>query len=340
MKYVIGIDVGNGATKIVTEKGDYTFDSGLARASEKQSLLGDQQYVFDNEFVIGQVKNYKSFIDTNRATNRYSNEYYQRLVRYCIANVLLEENNVNMIDNAVFNVNVMSGVPSDEVSNSVDVLKRAIEGDFEVKVNDQTVKFSVSVLDVKAQPLGTLFNQILGNNANFLSLATKYKSEQILVLDGGQGTIDTDVLSNMAVVNHLRSTMKNSGMYNIYEEVSNKLNAIDNDICSNVSSVELQFNNDTYNVNKKYKIEAFKEIKLSVLEEKAKRDIEQIKLKMQDSMSSIDTILMTGGYSEVMHQYYKDAFNMKHDVILVDNAQLANARGFYKYAKLLSKNNS
>ena len=57
-----------------------------------------------------------------------------------------------------------------------------------------------------------------------------------------------------------------------------------------------------------------------------------------DQLGALSTIILTGGGSSLIYDYINKQLNDNTNVVLMDNSEFSNARGYYKYGLLLKQN--
>lgn len=340
---VIGLDVGNGFIKATGENFNYVFPSGLVRAREKEKFSFNENRdlnIFkikslkndsEEEYLLGENigKLGDDIITTNVGEGRYSDKYYKLICEGVIAYII--KNHIPNAEKDKHTVKIVIGLPSREkvAKNLEEELIRAFEGNHIVAVDNLELTFEVKVLKVVAQPLGTLFNCILEKDKNGEFPNTSLTKQYIGIIDTGTGTTDIDGINQLTVVDSDRDTF-NIGSYTITQELSDFINKENPYANSTFNKVEEQFNEENYKISERAFVR-IKEEKEKVIKEKAEELANKILVRWQNT-TKFDKIYLTGGSANIFAKYIR---NIIKDVEIVKNPQLANAKGFYKYAILL-----
>lgn len=331
MDLIFGLDLGNGYVKIAGEDLNLVFPSGLVRVKETEKLMNGKNFdVFkvktikdeENEYFLGNdVEKMGDFIATNIGEGRYKDKYFKIIGESAIAYAI--KCSVDNPSKEKHNVYIVAGLPSREKSAKVDEeLKKALQGNHIVEIDGVEIAFEVKILKIIAQPLGTLFNYILNGN---LELNEKY----VGIIDCGTGTTDIDGIKELTVVDSDRDTFS-IGSYEVYQRISDYVNKENVYANSTFKKIEEQFEKDVYRISDRALVD-IADIKEQTVKNLSEDLINKISIRWQN-LTKFDKIFLTGGSSSIFGEEIK---KLIEDVVIVPNPQIANAQGFYKYAKFL-----
>lgn len=331
---VLGVDSGNKSLKIWGEFGSLVYSSGLVKVREIEGLLGKKdidvitiksmKFDEENKYYIGKdVLKMGDIIVTNIGEGRYKNKYFKIFVEGAIANAI--KLSVEHPSEEKHKVKIVTGLPSREKSakSIEEELIKALEGNHIVEVDGIEITFDVEVLKVVAQPLGTLFREILGNKRT--ELTEKY----VGIIDCGGGTTDIDGIRELTVVDSDRDTFP-IGSYEVHQRLADFINKENIYANANASKVEEQFNSNSYRISDRASVDISK-VKEEITRGLSEELINKIAVRWQN-LTKFDIILLTGGSSSIYGEGTKELIE---DIEIVDNSQLANAEGFYLYALFL-----
>lgn len=337
---VLGVDFGNGYAKIVGNGLQIVIPTGLGESIYADELgeLSKELDVFEVESVKNENQKYYigedvgevgKYISTNIGEGRYKNKNYKNFVESVLA-LALYKSDIENLEEEKHKLKVVTGVPSREKGTILEEeLKQAVEGNHIVKINGEEITFTVEVLKILAQPLGTIFSYLLENDGN--NSYIELKNEYVGVIDIGTGTTDIDGIEELKVVEGDRDTF-DIGSYHIYQKIADAINCKNPYAKATFISVEKQFLNEEYKVSKRVYV-PMKDIKETVINESIEDLLTKIQTRWQ-GFQKFDRIFLTGGTSNIV---VKQVCKTIEGITFVENNQIANANGFYNYAKLLLK---
>ena len=123
-------------------------------------------------------------------------------------------------------------------------------------------------------------------------------------------------------------------MHEIYQRLADYINSENPDAYATAKNVELQFDHDVYYTSKRLAI-PIKEAKEKIVRETAEYIINELQMRWKNR-SKFDMVILTGGGVEIMAPWFREFIK---DIIIVEDNQISNARGFLKFGLLLSKTN-
>ncbi|GCL74040.1 Alp7A family actin-like protein [Paenibacillus naphthalenovorans] len=335
---VMGIDHGNGyfkgyskdVTGLVLPSGFLTKES-VRR--EDSTGVGDIQYnefessLYEGEqYMWGQEVNATKgkFLSTYTSEDRYAQKYYKLLSQFGLASLINEEGS--------FDVFLVTGCPSREKGTKREQeLARVFKGKHNILMNGQQKIIHVKECKILPQPLGSILDLYIDEEGliDRKEIATSY----IGIVDIGSGTTDIDGIDSLRAIPEDRHTIP-VGVHEIYQRLADYINAQSPDAFATPKSVEMQFDRSIYQASKRLTI-PIQDMKEKIVRETAEYIINELQIRWRNR-SKFDMVILTGGGVKVLHPWFKDFIK---DITVIEDYQLSNARGFWKFGLLLSKTN-
>ena len=334
------LDLGNKQTKLKSEKIEKVLPSYFVETS----LYGNRNYftslkaekdskdfesINDKGFTYAwgtelDVESIRQVTDSSGfGLSRYTSREFQLLVDFALAELAYEENT----DKTVY-VDVVTGVPSADFKSAqiLQAVAKAIKGNHTVTVNDKQINVCVEKLFIIPQPLGTIYNIIANDKGAIVD--SQYLNANIGVVDIGGGTVLIDAIRSMNLVDDNREQLQ-TGAYSLYKSITTELSA--SDVILNEYELErvIRLNSGVWSPDGNKMIDLNSAIQ------------NQSKLYTRRLASSIKTtykgfgrmqkIILTGGAANLIN-YDELNQELRGLVHVVEDSELANVRGFYKYA--------
>jgi plasmid segregation protein ParM len=340
-KISIGLDHGNGFVKAKSDEVEFVLPSQLARVEEfSGETYGERTKnlkTFQTVFEAHDEQKYMWGSDVTKAIHsiksfateeRYSKLPYKLLTKFALAELV----NTNAVAHCV----VVTGVPSYEKNTQLEKdLENVIMGSHVITVDGVVKTIEVDQVKVLPQPLGTLMYHYLNDEGYVADDVFESENHYSGVIDIGSGTTDLDGLKELQIQPKDRATLK-KGMFDVYDEIASYIK--EQDPRADVTKEKIE-----HWIRKK---EATKEQflynpsrKICVnFEEAAKRSFKKlaediiIEVDQRWNKSHFNAIYLTGGGAKLLGDYFK---NWDKDIKIVENHQVANATGFYRFAKYL-----
>jgi plasmid segregation protein ParM len=334
---VMGIDHGNGyfkgysndSIKLVLPSGFLTKESvrkenstGVSETNYNKFASGlyeDELYVWGTDV----NKERGKFLSTYTSEDRYSQKYYKLLSQFGFASLI---KNIE----GTFEVLVVTGCPSREKGTKrEDALSEAFSGEHVVRMNDRQKVIRVKECKILSQPLGTILDLYIDDHGNIQKdeIANSY----IGIVDIGSGTIDCDGIDCLKAIPDDRHTIP-IGVHEVYQRLADYINTQNPDANATPRSVELQFTSDLYHTSKRLVI-PIKEAKERIVRETAEYIINDLQTRWRNR-SKFDMVILTGGGAKLFEPWFRNFIN---DIHVIEDYQVANARGFFKFGLLLAK---
>lgn len=351
--HIIGLDMGYSAPKCFYEGGNFVFPNFCQKINNeifgklsKSDLVyedlatGDRYYVgeaaaktLSNDTIVSE--------DSLFGRNHYLHPNFLITLRTALGLALWD---VNTDGHDVF---VQTGLPPEYIKRDEQFLRAAIEQEhnFRLTSGNETREFHLVItcnnVDVIYQPMGTLYSVVFDNNGNPTSAMNEYMNSNIMVFDGGFGTLDKFIIANKQI--DTKTTNPNLGMKRVLEEARELIRKDYNtDIsipamqtCLRTGMIQV---NDLINFRTaSYPVEAYIEKANEMVKAEAFDDI-------KDYVFKIKYLIMSGGTGAAWYDYFRDRLAGVETLTVVpgnSNSTLpiiySNARGYYMYRLMQMK---
>ena len=340
---LLGVDLGYGQVKVLAAQGQFKFLSAIgtpvsdfsrvAAITTEQELLNSLTLTFEGQ---------KYYVGHNAIINSRNGRITLRQNKSGTA-----ENKVKLItalalmtkeDEERATFDIITGLPVLEYKNQRDDLYNAVYNngnpfEFAMHYGPKIVEKKLSVRNAKiiSQGEGAFYDYVLDSKGKIMPEKAADVSGNVMVVDPGFRTIDVVTMENGRYIEPL-SDQINRGVYHIHQEIlrlimerlniKKELREID-DI---TRAGELFHNKKTYNIRQIIE-DATKPFAVDV--------VESLHTISNDTLGSMQKIILTGGGSSLIFPYVSDMLSNVIDVVLMDNAEFSNSSGYNKYGLLL-----
>lgn len=314
MTQKIGLEVANGFIKVVSNGAELTYPNRLKKLTGSEfNIVGE----------IGTVYSYegrKYILDSTgissggRASTRYLSKEYLLELLIAITQVITERN-----------VSLTIGVPCRDFENTElkNKIIKKLTGRHIINVitNNETEEFVINIVDVfvACEPLGTLcdyvFNERLQivnnrNNYNYVVIDIGFSTTDILATNGLQvDKIAGEDIGCMDIINQFVREINNinegTDHHFTYNDISDDINPV------------IQKYGKTFDFT----------AELEEVKETFAANLEAMIRRSGINLSHYDRIIYTGGGALALQGFIK----LRTNAVIFPDAQIANARGFYKY---------
>ena len=344
--HILGLDMGYSGPKGFCENGNFIFPNFCKKITGE--LFGD---LSKNDMVYEDVSTGEKFfvgakavkdLDEDSVTSEDSiygrNHYLDRDFRIIYETALgLAFWDIKTDGSDVF---LQTGLPPEYLKRDEHLIRSVMEGrhQFALTIGNEKRFFDINLtskqVDVMMQPMGTYYSLVIDNDGNIKPSIRDYSGANLLVFDGGFGTLDTFLLKN----NDLKSQTTNPelGMRRVLDETRKLIEA---DLGVVVSIPAMQ------NVLKRGKVRVTDYITLSVndyeIDEYLKKANEIVReealMSIRTSVPNLKYLIMTGGTGAAWFEYFKERLNIPGLTVLSGGyesnlpATYANARGYYMF---------
>ena len=322
------IDVGFGAVKGVCLAREVEYPSAVGSfrpirfltGMEKQDLKGRLCIEYDGKsYFVGDMAYKQSSPRVTMSSDRFTSQEGLALM---VSALLLFSNH------QYENVKLITGLPVNEYSGLKDIYKKTLQGKHFIKLLkpdgsvDKLYSFNVEDVKVLPQPVGTIFNAVLGNGGQIFN--DKMAKGTIAVLDIGKYTVDLALTDSLQFVDKSSVSYSDIGLFDAYKELSLELKNHGYDIPAD--SLEPYIRNGK-------KLNGLAELKEQVFTSQAEKIISRVHNIWSD-LWNIDRIFITGGGALVLGEHLiKDMDPEK--VLICEKPAFTNVRGYFKFAQRL-----
>ena len=358
---IFAIDLGNKQTKMTDGQHTYIYPSSLLQARKVDSGFSlddkmDNMEKFKSSaqngaFYWGKgiLKYGKNDLSESLSFDRrYENRIFVQLCEFSLAK--LAQNYDEARDGVLTVDYVMAGLPSADADNDDNVkqIKDIFKGQHLVEIDGTPITVKVKQVFVFPQSTGTLYS-IMYRGYNFekpkeskvtaqeVELVNFMNEGVVGIVDIGGGTVLLDILRNSVFSRNDRDQL-NLGANTLYENIAGRVSRQFN-INADIHKIEVLIRNGIKDGSFVYTRSAINKYDVTDI---VKEEIEQWTYEIIDninstfkSLSDIDILIVTGGGSEIIDKdIFVDAFP-QIKVKFVDDAEVANAKGFYYKGKAL-----
>jgi len=258
---------------------------------------------------------------------RYSSREFKLLADFALAELALDFPDAQ---DGILEVAVVTGVPTSDYTqeSALEAIKKALKGDHNVTVDEKSLNIRVKKLFVLPQPIGTVINVVTDEEG--ILKDTPLLNANIGVVDIGGGTVLIDALKKMNMVDDRRNQLS-QGAYTLYETVKKHLTAKGYTISEYEVEKVIRDGND----QGKYlwSPDGIQKIDITdiVMEQRKifTRNISSAIKTTYKGFGRMQKILVTGGAANLLiKKLFDDEIGIAE---YMDNSELANVLGFYKY---------
>jgi plasmid segregation protein ParM len=331
----VGLDIGYGVVKAITDHAVITFPSVMGHAREikfqQEDITarhpGDQIIDDDGEWFVGdlalsQLPPGELLRLRGRTANESTmgNAFRLRLAKIAIGKLLN-----GMWNRDVVHLRIASGLPVDHMRDAAD-LKAALTGQHLIKTDTAEIIANVDEVMVMPQPYGSIFAATLTEAGEINGHHTYMRTG---VVDVGTYTVDLALDDNGEYVDSESGSVE-SGVYTAQERIAA---ALERDYRQKMpyKIVEQVLRTGVfrasgepvdYSAEVEEALAPLRSATLNLMSEKWQRGM------------TVDVIFLSGGGAELVADEVCAAYPQAQ---LVRDAQLANARGYLNYARFIAK---
>lgn len=256
---------------------------------------------------------------------RYTSREFQLLADFALTELAREydESKTNLV------VNVVTGLPTGDFSNKkiTEAVAKVLKGAHIVTINGEQVAVTVNKLWILPQPLGTVINYISDDSGTVVN--HELDEASIGIVDVGGGTLLIDALKKMNLVEDKRDQLS-KGSYTLYKSILKQLREDDHTLDEYELEQIIRTSSDSKYL---WSPDGIQKIDIGyAIKEQSKlytRSVTSAVKATYKGFGRMQKILVTGGTANLL-----DDKEFKKDISIaqiVEESELANVRGFYKY---------
>ncbi len=326
----IAVDIGYGFVKLLIGQQSVRFPSvvGMARELNYLSHLSKYNQPLDNLQMNIDGRNYFVGNLAVRQSDLASRSLEQNRVIDPNAKVLLLTAIGLLTQWEDQQFNLVTGLPTSYYANYGRAWAQKLVGQYNVGIqqNNQTKQKKISLKEVQIipQPFGTLYDQMLNTIGDIIN--QELGKMLVGIVDIGFKTTDFAAAHSLEFIDHLSSSTS-TGIANVHRLMANylqnnfKLEKQDYELDEIVEEAVARVAGESQDLC---------DIRNGFFEQTAHKIINELSTRWD--YRQFDIILLTGGGGEGLSQYIIPHFP---NMVLVDDAQYANVRGFQKLANNL-----
>jgi len=333
----VGLDVGYGYTKAIAgDNATVMFPSVISHSRDIKFMAdeiagkhpGDQIYDEDGVWFVGDLAFSQSLpAELISLRGRTANEEtIGNVFRTRLARAALGKLFPGLRNGDTLHIRLATGLPVDHMRDAAG-LKQALIGQHVIQTDQTHFVANITEVMVMPQPYGTIYSRMLKTNGELDPCHTAIRTG---VVDIGRYTIDVTLDDNGEYIEP-ESGSSEGGVYMALERIKGAVNGDyrympkDKEAENILRTACIRIDGETINyqdvVNEA--VEPVKDAALNLMNAK------------WGTGRTVDAIYLSGGGANLVHRAIKSAYKQ---TVLVDDSQLANARGYRSFAmfKMLS----
>lgn len=333
---IVGLDIGYGITKAVTNDSTELFPSVAGRARQikfkadeiSERYPGDQltdeygEHWFIGDLALSQLRAGEVFRLRGRTADesQMGNVFRKRMMLAALGKLFPGKSNGDVV-----HIILATGLPVDHMPDAND-LKMALCGVHPIRTDQTDFVAHITDVMVMPQPYGTIYNQMLNDDG---TINECYTYSRTGVLDVGTYTIDATLDDDGEYIDSLSGSVE-AGVYTAHEYISG---AIERDYRQKpthraIESVLRTGCMDVHGKKQNYG-DVVRDAKKTVQTAATQLASE----KWQNGLD-VDVIFVSGGGAEMVFHDVKSHYPQTQ---IADNAPIANAQGYAKYARFAAQ---
>lgn len=318
---VIGVDIGYGYSKIVTARRRIIFPShvGPEKAftfdlSNREDLPGETVEVNGEVYFVGKKAELCDTTFSLRTREWVEDNIYAALLASSLTRAMESASH----DAGIF---VISGLP-------VAYMKDKAKAEEQVRLTANSLGIQLCGVQIIPQPLGGFFDYVLDETGE---PSITQKTHLLGVLDVGHHTTDYVLVKDLRDNLERASGSITGGVHNIIDGVRRDI--VQSSCRDNISCAEAEeCVRRTRTITIKGEEKEVSALVSSRIRNTAQNIVGEIKSRWSQE-GEVDLVLLSGGGSILLKEHLKD---ISHSTKLLEGAQFANARGYFKHGLLLS----
>ena len=342
---VLALDLGNKQVKLKSEFREVVLPSHFVEASQygdrgllkfaksKKNVFDfvsskdpDFTYVWGKELDVDVVEVVSDTIGFG--AQRYNRREFKLLADFALAYLAQD---YEIAKTGVLEVAVVTGIPTSDYlqKKALDALQKSLKGDHNISINGKSLNIRVKKVYVLPQPVGTVLEQVMDDNGELIESALL--NANIGVVDIGGGTVLIDALRKMNLADDKRVQLSR-GAFTIYEAIVKELAKQG----YTVNEYEIESVVRAGNEREQYFWSPDSNQTLDITDIVMRqrliftRNIISAIKTTYKGFGRMQTVLVTGGAANlILQKEFAVEIPIAH---FVEDSEIANVRGFYKYA--------
>ena len=340
---IVGSDLGYGQVKVLSDNQKYKFlstvgtpisDFGrVATITSTAELLdtltvtynGQKYYIGHNAIV--NTRNGRINLRQNKAENE------DNKIKFMTSLALLMDQEQEEMDAII-----VTGLPVLEYNNQKDKLYDMIYNFgqpfiFDMHYGSKVVSKKINIKDIKiiSQGEGAFYDYILDTNGQIVPERASNVQGTVMVVDPGYKTTDIVTMENGRYIETL-SDQFNKGVSQIHQEVL-RLIMSNHGIKKELKDMdEIVRTGRLFHNTKEYNVQNLID---QAAEPFATDIVDNLINLSNDSLGSMQRIILSGGGSSIIYPYIKKQLENIIEVDIMEDSEFCNTSGYYKYGKLL-----
>lgn len=340
---IVGSDLGYGQVKVLSDNQKYKFlstvgtpisDFGrVATITSTAELLdtltvtynGQKYYIGHNAIV--NTRNGRINLRQNKAENE------DNKIKFMTSLALLMDQEQEEMDAII-----VTGLPVLEYNNQKDKLYDMIYNFgqpfiFDMHYGSKVVSKKINIKDIKiiSQGEGAFYDYILDTNGQIVPERASNVQGTVMVVDPGYKTTDIVTMENGRYIETL-SDQFNKGVSQIHQEVL-RLIMSNHGIKKELKDMdEIVRTGRLFHNTKEYNVQNLID---QAAEPFATDIVDNLINLSNDSLGSMQRIILSGGGSSIIYPYIKKQLEDIIEVDIMEDSEFCNTSGYYKYGKLL-----
>lgn len=341
-KKIIAFESANSFVKVFSDGRSATYPNTVTKAPKESFGIGSgddaKVYTVKGQRVnVGLTHNYQS--SSSESVSRYSSPAYFTEAIIAISHFAKDGDSVT----------VVTGLPSDHYRDRVAATKAiedSLQGTHSILIDDEEVEFTITKVIVTLQPLASFFYSAIDEyGEESTEMLERFNDSETMVIDIGWGTTDIAVCRGYGLVQYETTDTSMKTAYMNILDIARQEAAAKGDTKLRAAKIKLLDLEKQVRKNMKYKFAnveyPMKDIYARVMEQTAIDVFTEV--NNFSNIGKYTTVLLTGGGTRALLPYLVPLLNdpltgeLYNNVFVVDDAQLANVKGYYVFAKYLQQ---
>lgn len=317
------IDLGNGYTKrtstlgkVITEPSTYVVLDDYFSAAKSENVINNK-YLIGND-AMGTVLTKRQILGDSDQQRYFEEEFKAMLLGFIAKDHGTKSDKINV-------PLLVTGLPVTHFENVKTKFKETFEGDHTISFGDREINIHIRKVILMPQPVGTYIH-LTGNSEEDVL------NNEVLVIDGGFGTLDITELKGNMVGNRAGEDL---GVVVAYAKIHQLLKS--KELISSkvgISDIPRIMNEGTKVNGVVQDVSSLKEVEV-ILDEYCDQVFQFIR-STRMKLEMYDEVIFTGGMSALLKDRILNKDKSNYTVI--SNPQIANVMGYFAFGKVFLEN--